>query len=527
MFPLLSAIVFAPLVGAVLIMALPERVSRQAAAAITLIIFALTLALYFGLQGQSTGTVANPVWKESLPWINIHLGNVHFRIDYALGTDGLSMPMLILNGLLSFLAVVSSWHIEKRIKFYMALILLLEFGVMGVFAAFDLFLFFLFWEVELIPMFLLIGIWGGARREYAAWKFLIFTFVGSAITLAGIFLLYFQTGGSSARFEDLATPAAHAMLDGSLSIFGGAIPTALVIFLLLFAAFAVKLPMWPVHTWLPDAHTEAPTAVSVLLAGVLLKMGAYGIIRICFGFVPQGVTLAATVLGIFAAINVIWGAGASMVQQDMKKMIAYASVSHMGYIILGVAAAASASTQIATQGDVAAFREAALTGAALQMFTHGTITGMLFFCVGVLYDKAHIRDIDAFGGIAAKMPILAVLYSVACFASLGLPALSGFVAEYLTFTGSFAFLPVQTIVAAFGVVLTAGYLLWMLRRSFFGPLNVKWTWLTDATPLQAFPLVVLALIILFIGVYPKPMMDLLAPSLHHLLQTVSASALTR
>ena len=367
----------------------------------------------------------------------------------------------------------------------MALLLFLETGVMGVFASFDLFLFILFWEVELIPMFLLIGIWGGARREYAAWKFLIYTLVGSSFTLAGIFLLYVRTGAKTRTFQHLAAGGHPRSLVACRSSARTISLALLVIFLLLFAGFAVKIPMWPVHTWLPDAHTEAPTAVSVLLAGVLLKMGAYGLIRICLGFVPHGAVEFAPALGIFAAINVLWGAGASMVQRDMKKMIAYSSVSHMGYVLLGVAAAAAVGTTAGV--NAANLRQAALTGATLQMFTHGTITGMLFFAVGVLYEKAHTREIDVFGGIAQRMPMLTLLFSMACFASLGLPALSGFVAEYLVFTGSFAILPVVTILAAFGVVLTAGYLLWMLRRAFYGPLNMNWSWLRDARRARSVP----------------------------------------
>jgi len=525
-FPLLSIIVFLPLLGALVLLLLPEGASRVTAAVVTGATFLLSLWLYFGLvaAGGGFGTVASPVWFEHAPWINVTLGSVHFQVDYALGADGLSIPMIILNGLLSFLAVIGSWKIDRRIKFYMALLLVLEFGVMGVFAAFDLFLFFLFWEVELIPMFLLIGIWGGARREYAAWKFLIYTFVGSAFTLAGIFLIYFQTGARDARFQTFADPLVSGRLTGTLPFFGGAVSLPLVIFLLLFVAFAVKLPMWPVHTWLPDAHTEAPTAVSVLLAGVLLKMGAYGLIRICLGFVPIGAQQFALALAILGAVNVLWGAGASMVQSDMKKMIAYSSVSHMGYILLGVAGAAYATGAFATTANLASYREAALTGAALQMFTHGTITGMLFFCVGVLYDRAHTREIDIFGGIARRMPILITLFSVACFASLGLPGLSGFIAEYLTFTGSFATLPAPTIFAAFGVVLTAGYLLWMLRRAFFGPLNMKWATLSDASRTETFILASLAAVIFFVGVYPKPIVDLITPSLHHMITTMPGIA---
>ncbi|HKS70326.1 MAG TPA: NADH-quinone oxidoreductase subunit M [Ktedonobacterales bacterium] len=516
---MLTAIVFLPLLAAVIVLVAPSAASRWIAAAFTLAVFLLSLWLYFGLvfNGQPFGDVAHPQWYISLPWINLTLPNgFHFQINYALGTDGLGMIMIILNGLLTFLAVIGSWHIDRRIKFYMTMLLVLEFGVMGVFASFDLFLFILFWEVELIPMFLLIGIWGGQQRERAAWMFLIYTLVGSSFTLAGIFFLYVRTGASTALFTHFAAVATS--ITGTVPFFGLSLSLPLVLFLLLFAGFAVKIPAWPVHTWLPLAHTEAPTAVSVLLAGVLLKMGAYGLIRICLGFVPHGAMEFAPILGVGAAINVLWGAGASMVQQDMKKMIAYASVSHMGYVLLGVAAAAAVPAG-AVGAPLITFRQAALTGAALQMFTHGAITGMLFFCVGVVYEKAHTRDIDIFGGIADRMPVETTLYSLACFASLGLPALAGFVAEYLVFTGSFALLPVQTIFAAFGVVLTAGYLLWMLRRAFFGPLNRAWAWLTDATPREAFPLVALSVVILFVGIFPGPIVALLDPSLAHLLQT--------
>jgi len=516
---LLTLIVFLPALIALFVLLVPNRwlgAVKPIAALGSFVVFALSLWLYLGLliTGQSFGDVLHPAWFISDQWINTTIGSFHFQINYALGTDGLSMPMIILNGLLTFLAVIGSWNIEKRPKFYLAMLLFLETGVMGVFASFDLFLFILFWEVELIPMFLLIGIWGGQRREYAAWKFLIYTLVGSSVTLAGIFMIYVQTGAHNATYQYYAT--AGSQITGNLPLFGATVSLPIVLFLLLFAGFAVKIPMWPLHTWLPDAHTEAPTAVSVLLAGVLLKMGAYGLIRICLGFVPHGATDLAPLLGIFAAINVLWGAGASMVQKDMKKMIAYSSVSHMGYVLLGVAAAAAATG--ATSPNLMGFRQAALTGATLQMFSHGAITGMLFFGVGVLYDKAHTRDIDIFGGIAARMPREITLYSIACLASLGLPALAGFVAEFLIFTGSYATLPVPTILCVFGVVLTAGYLLWMLRRAFYGPLNMRWSWLTDINSLPQFlPLATLAVVIFFVGVYPKLLVDVITPSVSQMI----------
>jgi NADH-quinone oxidoreductase subunit M len=510
----LNAVLFLPLLGTGLIVAAPAGnpvFVRRLALAVMIVQFVLAAWLYARFDSARSGLQ----FETRLPWI------AAWGVYYQIGLDGYNVLLVMLTAFLGPLVVAGAFTaIAKDEKLFYAMVFLVQFAMLGTFVAQDLFLFYFFWETMLIPMFLLIGIWGGARREYAAWKFLIYTFTASAFTLAGIFLLYFQTGAVSGAFEYLSSQIAQSKVVGTLPFFGAAVSLPLVIFLFLFVAFAVKLPMWPVHTWLPDAHTEAPTAVSVLLAGVLLKMGAYGLIRICLGFVPIGATEFASTLAIFAAINVLWGAGASMVQQDMKKMIAYSSVSHMGYVLLGVAGAAAAAGAFgagtASAANLQDFREAALTGAALQMFTHGTITGMLFFAVGVLYDKAHIRDIDAFGGIAKRMPMLTLLFSIACFASLGLPALSGFVSEYLVFTGTYALLPVPTILCAFGVVLTAGYLLWMLRRSFFGPLNMKWSGLTDATALQAFPLIALAVVIFLVGIFPGPIMNVLGPSLHYM-----------
>src|SRR5579872_4121619 len=315
----------------------------------------------------------------------------------------------------------------------MALLLLLEAGVMGVFLSLDLLLFFLFWEVELAPMFLLIGIWGYDTlkhgmpgRIYSAWKFLLYTFFGSVFMLAGILLLYFEMGGTTASMQFFLT---H-MPGGNVSFLGITMSLQLLIFLLIYLAFAIKIPMFPFHTWLPDAHTDAPTEVSVILAGILLKMGAYGLIRICFTLLPSGIREFAPWLAVLAVINIIYGAGICLVQKDMKRLIAYSSVSHMGIVLLGVSAAAAGFGGMA-------FRQAALTGATVQMFSHGLITGLLFFCVGVISDRAHTREIAVFGGIAKKMPLLATVFTFAGLASLGLPGLSGFVAEYMTFTSSY------------------------------------------------------------------------------------------
>ncbi len=519
---LLTLIVFLPAVGALGLFLIPAKRptwAKWGAAVVTGLVFALTLALYFGEHWSGTNIASpnNLRWVDFSPWINLQLGSsFHFKVDYFLGADGLSLPMIILNGLLSFLAVIGSWHIDRRTKDYMALILLLETGVMGVFSALDLILFFLFWEVELIPMFLLIAIWGGLRREYAAWKFLLYTLLGSSVMLAGILLLYFghgaQTGNYTASMVTLTHDAAH-QLPGNLSLGFIQISTQLLAFFLIFFGFAVKIPMFPFHTWLPDAHTEAPTAVSVLLAGVLLKMGAYGLIRICLGFLPGAAHDFAWWLGGLAAINILYGAGCSMIQSDMKKMIAYSSVSHMGYVLLGVAAAAA----VIGNSALLPFQQAALTGAALQMFTHGSITGLLFFCIGVVYERAHTREIDIFGGIARRMPLLATTFTIACLASLGLPAMSGFVAEYLVFTGSFPILTVWTILGAFGIVLTAGYLLWMLKRAFYGPLNMKWASLKDASVLEMAPLASLVFVILLIGIFPGILVNVIQPSITTLL----------
>lgn len=515
---ILTFLVFAPTVGAVAVMFAPQKAVRWVAAGFTLVVFLVSLWLYLGpvINNLSFGDVTHPVWVDRAPWVNFAVGSLHLNIEYHLGADGLSIFMLILNALLSFLAVIGSWNIEKRPREYMVLLLILETGVMGVFCAFDLYLFWLLWEVELIPMFLLIAIWGGSRREYAAWKFVIYTIFGSALMLGGILLLYFnlgaQTGSYSAAFEWLA----QHQLNGSFLIFGVTFGAQLLVFLLIYFAFAIKMPMIPFHTWLPDAHTEAPTAVSVLLAGVLLKMGAYGLIRICVDFMPQGAHDFAGPLAVFGAINVLYGAGCSLVQSDMKKMIAYSSVSHMGYIILGVAAA------VGPGATNTAFKEAALTGAAIQMFAHGTITGMLFFCVGVVYDRAHMREINAFGGLQARMPRLTWIFTFALMASLGLPGLSGFVAEYLLYTGSFAVFPIQTIVAAFAMIITAGYLLWMMKRAFYGPLNPTWSRIKDASLLEMAPLVMLGALVLFVGVYPRFMVDLLHPSLMQILHTLGS-----
>jgi NADH-quinone oxidoreductase subunit M len=532
----LTWIILLPVLGAIVVYACSERIARWAAVVFSAATFALSLVICFRLlAGTGFGDITHLQDAIRLPWISFNVGSTPVNIDYSLGVDGLGLPLVILNALLTLLAIIGGWE-KPRVKDYMALILLLEAGVMGVFMAMDLLLFFLFWEVELAPMFLLIGVWGNPAikhgmpgRIYSAWKFLLYTFFGSIFMLAGILLLYFVNvahgGTPTASMVYFAT---HTHLTGGIQIpiFGITASLQLVSFLLIFVAFAVKIPMFPFHTWLPDAHTDAPTEVSVILAGVLLKMGTYGLVRVCFGLLPNGLGQFAGWMAVIAVINIIYGALICLVQKDMKRLIAYSSVSHMGIILLGVAAAAGGGDGIFTGVAAAQFRQAALTGATIQMVAHGLISGLLFFCVGVIYDHAHTREINVFGGVAKRMPVLATLFTFAGLASLGLPGLAGFVAEYMVFTSSFRIWTVPTIISVFTMILTASYLLWMLKRVFFGPFNRKWNWLPDATFREVIPLYVLAAVIVLIGVYPAPFIRIIEPSLTQIMH-VAAVALAK
>jgi NADH-quinone oxidoreductase subunit M len=359
--------------------------------------------------------------------------------------------------------------------------MVLETAVMGVFGAQDLILFFLFWELELVPMFLLISIWGTGRKEYSAMKFVLYTLSGSALMLVGFLVLGFSAG--TFDMEELA----------QMDITNAAISLNAVFFLIL-AAFAIKLPVFPLHTWLPDAHTDAPTAVSVILAGVLLKMGGYGLIRILVGILPDQFDKFDVYLAVLAAFSVIYGAVITMRQTDLKRLIAYSSVSHMGYVLLGVAA----------------LGEVGMTGASLQMFTHGTITALLFVMVGLMYDRTHTRQIADLGGLAHYMPIAATVFVIAGLASLGLPTMSGFVAELLVFLGSFDAFEAPTIIAVVGILLSAGYILWTVQRVLFGPAQERWAELTDTTNWwERVSMASLVGVIIGVGVYPSTIVDVL------------------
>ncbi|HTI14977.1 MAG TPA: NADH-quinone oxidoreductase subunit M [Dictyobacter sp.] len=527
----LTWILLVPAIGGVVTYAVPQKASRWIAliaSALTLIVSLVPFFIIVNEHGMTGfGNIQQLPMSVNLPWVSFTAGSMHFQVRYFLGIDGLSLSMVVLNAFLTMLTIISGWN-KPRVKDYMAILLLLEAGVMGVFMAMDLFLFFLFWEVELAPTFLLIGIWGSERvrrgvpgRVYSAWKFLLYSFFGSIFMLIGILVLYFTNVAHGGTPTASMVYFAQHIQSYQLPLFGWMIGSQLLIFLLIFVAFAIKIPMFPFHSWLPDVYTDAPTETSVMLSGVLSKMGAYGLIRICLGLFPQGVNQFSGALMAFAVINIIYGALICLAQKNMKRTVAYSSFSHMGIILLGVAAAAGASNGIFTGQSAEAFRQAALVGAIFQMFAHGIITGLLFFCEGVIYDRAQTRDVTAFGGVAKRMPFLAALFLLGSMASLGLPGLAGFVSEYIVFTASFRIWTVVTIISAFTMILTAAYLLWIVKRVFFGTFNSKWDKLADVNLREAIPLMALAAVIVIVGVYPTPIIHVIQPCVTQIMHTAS------
>ena len=483
-------------IGAAAVIALFGRDARTVrifAAAVSVVVFLLTLFIFLNYD-TSDGAAQYQMVDRVADWIPIE----SFEVQYFLAVDGLSAPLVMLTGLLGMVAVFASWSIEHRVREYFVWLLALQGAVVGVFTSLDFLLFFVFWELELIPMFFLISIWGSGRREYSAMKFLIFTILGSAFMLVGILVLYFATGS----FDMTEMPALVRQA-------GTGLP-AVVVFLLLFVAFAVKLPVWPLHTWLPDAHTDAPTAASVMLAGVLLKMGAYGMFRLG-GILPDVLRDLSWALAALGVINILYGAAVVLRQTDMKRLIAFSSISHMGFVLLGLASAVGVAGQVSPVG---------LTGASLQMFTHGAITGLLFLLVGYVYERAHTRHIPDLGGLAGRMPILGAALLVAGLASLGLPSTAGFVSEIHVFLGTFPVWGWMTALGAFGVVLTAGYILWMVQRVMLGPLNPRFAELRDATPLELVPIAALIIAIMVVGIFPGTITDVFATGVEPIVESL-------
>jgi NADH-quinone oxidoreductase subunit M len=483
---LLSLMTFIPLVGALVILGMPRDKEREIRA-VALIAAGLSFLISFFLFFQFDRATPAMQFVEHLEWIP------SMGVTYYLGVDGLSFPLVLLTTFMTLVALVGSMGIKERVKEYFFWFLVLEVGMLGVFEALDLVLFYFFWEICLVPMYFLIGIWGGPKKEFAAIKFFLYTLAGSVFMLLAILAVYFNS--TPHTFDMIALMKAHTAWSLKFQI---------LVFLGFYFALAIKVPAFPFHTWLPLAHVEAPTAVSVILAAVLLKMGVYGLLRICFSILPLGFQWFLPYLIAIAAINIVYGALCAMAQTDMKKMVAYSSVNHMGYCLLGIAGVSAAG----------------FSGAVFQMLSHGIITGALFLLVGVIYDRAHTRDIAAFGGLAAKVPVYGAFMFLLCFASLGLPGLAGFIGEFLCFLGAFARWKVYTAISVLGVLCTAAFFLRMMQKVFLGPLNSKWASLEDMTTRELISIVPLAILTVAIGVWPGWVFDLMNVTIIHMAQMI-------
>ena len=492
---LLTLAIFLPIVGAIVIaLFLNGKNARTLALITTLAELALTSYIFLLYDKEKGGYQLVDKFEGWIPFDT-------FRVDYFLGIDGLSAPLVLLTGILGIVAVFASWSVSVRMKEHFMWLLVLQGAVIGVFTSLDFFLFFLFWELELIPMFFLISIWGTGRKEYSAMKFIIFTILGSAFLLIGILSLYFSTNTFDMTLLPDKIAGANLIMPAS------------VLFFLTIIGFAIKLPVFPFHPWLPDAHTDAPTAASVMLAGVLLKMGGYGMFRVSASMFPEQIVDYSWLLATLGLINILYGAAITIRQTDLKRLIAYSSVSHMGFVLLGIAAAKGGTAELG------------MNGAALQMFTHGTITGLLFLTVGFIYEKAHTRYIPDLGGLANRMPFLAAGLLVAGLASLGLPGTSGFVAEITIFMGSFPAWHWFAALAAIGVVLTAGYILWMIQRVMFGPQLLRHNNLSDASIPEMIPVAILVASILVVGIYPAVISDVFNTGLDPIVGEITSYAM--
>ncbi len=491
MFPLLSVIAFLPLAGAVGCALLPaERRSaaRWLAASVTGAVLALATWMLVGFDVGADGMQL----VERFTWVP------QVGISYHMGVDGISVTMVFLSALLTFLAVLASWRVEDRAHTYFAMMLLLQVGMNGVFMALDFVLFYVFWELVLVPMYFLIAWWGGPRREYAAIKFFLYTLFGSVFMLLGILALYLHPAGGTFDMTQLAANAG-AGLDARFQFW---------VFAAFFLGFAVKVPVFPLHTWLPDAHVEAPTAASVLLAGILLKMGTYGLIRVSLPMLPEAAASWQWFIALLAAVSIVYGAAVAFAQSDLKKLVAYSSVSHMGFVMLGIAS-------LTPEG---------IDGAMAVNFSHGVVTGLLFLLVGMVYERTHTRKIADLAGLSAQVPVLAGVLAFASFASLGLPGLSGFVGEFLALLGAWrsGMWPGWVVISAVGVLLAAAYMLWMLQRTVFGKPSPVVAPIKDMNALETAIVLPLIALTVLVGVWWDSLLRYVDPAVRSMLAAMGA-----
>jgi len=487
--PILTIVTFLPLLGAIMLLFIngekQERIKRVALA-IAVIDFIISLPLFILFKSDTSDFQ----FVQNVPWIK------EFGISYHVGIDGISLFLFLLTSFLSLICILASWSIKDRIKEYMIAMLILQTGMLGVFISLDLFLFYMFWELMLIPMYLIIGVWGGPRRIYATIKFFVYTMAGSVLMLIAIIFLYFMHFNATGEYTfDL------------LKIYNLDIPLGAQfwLFLAFFFAFAIKVPMFPFHTWLPDAHVEAPTAGSVILAGVLLKMGTYGFVRFSLPLFPYASHQFIPLITWLAVAGIIYGALVAMVQEDLKKLVAYSSVSHLGFVILGIFV----------------FNIQGMEGGILQMINHGLSTGALFLIVGMLYERRHTRLIADYGGVTKKMPILAIFFMAMTLSSIGLPGLNGFVGEFLVLLGTFKSNVLIAVIATTGVILSACYMLWMFQRVMFNKItNPENSKLKDINRRELALLLPITILIFWIGIYPKPILSRMDASVNHLLTQV-------
>ncbi len=485
---LLSYAIWVPIIGGLLVLAVGDRraeAARWLALLVSLAAFAVTIPLFTGFDTRT----AAMQFSERVAWIP------SLNIFYHLGIDGISLWFILLTSFLTVLVVISSWrNVKERVAQFMAAFLIMEGMMIGVFCALDAILFYVFWEAMLIPMFLIIGVWGGPRRVYATIKFFLYTFLGSVLMLVALLYLYYHSNSSFSLLVFQKTPLGMT--------------AQILIFLAFFLAFAVKIPMWPMHTWLPDAHVEAPTAGSVILAAVMLKMGAYGFLRLSLPIVPDASHKLAWLMILLSLIAIIYVALVAIVQEDMKKLIAYSSIAHMGFVTLGFFV----------------FDSVAIDGSIIQMLSHGFISAAMFLCVGVLYDRMHTRNIKAYGGVANVMPIFAALMMLFAMGNVGLPGTSGFVGEFMVVLGTYQVSPWAAILAATGLITGASYTLWLFKRAIFGGVtHPEVAGLKDLDGREMLVLGTLAAFTLLLGLWPAPFLNIVHSSVQHLVTQVSLS----